>query len=237
MKPESDRSSAVPSPLALESALETIGRYRHVIWDWNGTLFDDVGLCVDLISELLIKRGLPPISIERYRDIFTFPVKNYYAATGLDLEREPFERVGREWMDEYERRKHGCALHPGMGELLEGIAARGIGQSILSAYSQHTLIELVGHCGLTKYFQHLYGLDNIYAASKVDQGRKLMAILGHGPGETLLIGDTAHDYDVAREVGADCLLIAHGHQSLERLAKLGVPVFRGFAGVCDPKSV
>jgi len=39
-----------------------------------------------------------------------------------------------------------------------------------------------------------------------------------------LIGDTVHDYEVAREIGAKCLLIAGGHQSIEKLTACGVPV-------------
>ncbi len=51
-----------------------------------------------------------------------------------------------------------------------------------------------------------------------------MQKLGNGKGETLLIGDTIHDFEVAREIGADCLLIANGHQSKGRLLTCGVPV-------------
>ena len=226
MQPTAHRPAG-PSPsstASIQRALGLLGPYRHVIWDWNGTLFDDVNLCVELISQLLDRRGLPALSLEKYRDIFTFPVRNYYVAAGLDFGNEPFEIVGREWMDSYERRKHECPLHLGTVELLKQLASRRVGQSILSAYSQHTLEQIVAHHGLLPFFQHLYGLDNIYAASKVVQGRKLMARLGHGPGQVVLIGDTIHDFEVAREIGADCLLVAHGHQSHARLASLGVPI-------------
>ncbi len=92
-----------------------------------------------------------------------------------------------------------------------------IGQSILSAYPQHTLEEMVDHFNLRKYFEHIAGLDNIYAASKLHLGKELMKRLGNGSGETLVIGDTIHDYDVAAEIGADCVLVANGHQSKNKL--------------------
>lgn len=46
---------------------------KHIIWDWNGTLFDDVDICVDNINWLLKKYNLPEITKEKYREIFTFP--------------------------------------------------------------------------------------------------------------------------------------------------------------------
>jgi phosphoglycolate phosphatase len=200
-------------------------KYKHIIWDWNGTLFDDVNFSVELINGLLAKYGLETISREHYSEIFQFPVKNYYAAAGFDFEKVSFEKVGKEWIAGYEKRKLEYGIYPGSAELLERISRLGIGQSILSAYSQHTLEEIVEHCGLTKYFAHLYGLNTIYAPSKVDLGKKLMNELGHKKGETLLIGDTEHDYDVATEIGADCILIANGHQSKSKLTKIGVPVY------------
>ncbi len=198
-----------------------IEKYKHIIWDWNGTILNDVNLCVELINWLALSRSLPPIDIDRYREVFTIPVKNYYAALGFDFEKESFEKLGRIWMDEYERRKFECGLYDGVTDLLNKINKLGIGQSILSAYSQHTLDELVDHYGLRKYFTHVVGLDNIYAASKLHLGKDLMSRLGNGKGETLLIGDTVHDFEVASEIGADSVLIANGHQSRRVLVECG----------------
>ena len=202
-----------------------ISNYKHIIWDWNGTLFNDVEICVSIVNNLLSKRNLPLLSREKYKEIFTFPVKDYYVTAGFDFEKESFEVIGKEWMDEYERRKHECDLSDSALQLLEKISSMKIDQSILSAYSQHTLVEIVKHFGLTKYFSHLVGLDNIYASSKVKLGKELMKKLELNSGEALLIGDTIHDFDVATEIGADCILLASGHQNHKNLLQCGVPVF------------
>lgn len=202
-----------------------ISNYKHIIWDWNGTLFNDVEVCVSIVNSLLAKRNLPPLSFEKYKEIFTFPVKDYYVTAGFDFEKESFEVVGKEWIDEYERRKHECGLSISTLPLLEKISSMKIDQSILSAYSQHTLVEVVESCGLKKYFSHLVGLDNIYASSKVKLGTELMKKLELNDGEALLIGDTTHDFDVATEIGADCILVASGHQNFKNLEQCGVPVF------------
>lgn len=202
-------------------------KYKHVIWDWNGTILDDVDLCVRVINRLKAARGQAPITAERYRGVFRFPVEEYYKDVGFDFSRETFREVGREWMDGYEKEKYTCALRAGVKEALERVSSSGAGQSVLSAYSQDFLTEAVGHYGLAGYFTRLRGLDNIYAPSKVALGKALMAELGYGKGETLMVGDTEHDLETARAIGADCVLLAGGHQSRERLEKAGAVVLDG----------
>jgi len=210
-----------------------ISKYKHIIWDWNGTLFNDVELSVSVVNNLLTKRNLAPLSIETYKEIFTFPVKDYYAAAGFDFEKESFETLGKEWMDEYEQRKHECGLSNSVLPLLEKVSAMKIEQSILSAYSQHTLVEVVSRYGLLKYFSHLVGLDNIYASSKALRGKELMKKLALKNGDALLIGDTTHDYDVATEIGAHCILLASGHQNKKNLLRCGVTVFNSTEELFD----
>lgn len=201
-----------------------IEKYKHIIWDWNGTLMNDVDLCVELINQLLEPRGLKTLAREDYRNIFTVPVRDYYAKVGFDFSKESFEYLGKLWIDEYEKRKFECGLYEGIANILERVNKLGIGQSILSAYAQPTLDLMVEHYDIKKYFTHVVGLDNIYAAGKIHLGIDLMKKLGNGKGETLIIGDMIHDFEVAQEIGADCVLLASGHQSYERLAKTGAKV-------------
>ena len=61
-----------------------------ILWDWNGTLLDDVEVALAAMNEMLARRGLSLLGgREPYRDIFTFPVREYYTAAGLDLSAEP----------------------------------------------------------------------------------------------------------------------------------------------------
>ncbi len=202
-----------------------IKKYKHIIWDWNGTILNDLNLCVDVGNNLFRKKNLPTISVEKYKSIFTIPVINYYIAAGFDFEKESYERVGKEWMDEYENRKYECSLHSGLLETMEKFKNLGIEQSLLSAYKQDKLVEMTEKFNLTKYFSHIVGLDNIYAAGKLELGKNLIKIIGNGHGETLMIGDTIHDFEVSQEIGADCFLVASGHQNKETLSKTGTKIF------------
>lgn len=195
-----------------------IKKYKHIIWDWNGTIFNDVELSVDLINSLLRQYQLKTVSLSEYRNIFTIPVREYYEKIGFDFSRDSFEVIGKLWMDEYERRKFECDLYEGIRDVFEKINSLNIRQSILSAYSQHTLDEMVRHYNLQKYFDNVAGLDNIYAASKLHLGVDLIKRVGCKPEEVLLIGDTLHDLEVATAIGANCALLTCGHQSKEKFS-------------------
>jgi phosphoglycolate phosphatase len=201
-----------------------INNYKHVIWDWNGTLLNDVDLCIDIINGILVKRKLQALSPDDYKRIFTFPVKDYYTSAGLDFTLDTFEVLGSEWMVEYEKRRDESCLYDGVNDILSYITNCGIKQSVLSAYMQNTLEDIINLMGLSDYFTHISGLDHIYAHGKIETGKALIKKIGLTKSEVVLIGDTIHDFEVASEIGAECILIASGHQSRERLLTCGVPV-------------
>jgi phosphoglycolate phosphatase len=200
-----------------------ISSYSHIIWDWNGTLLNDVELCADVFSNLLNKYNLPSVSVEEYRDIFTFPVKHYYEKAGLDFSKYSFEKLGKEWMDEYELRKNTCMLFGDTIVVLEYIKKKNIPQSILSAYPRKTLIEIIRLMQIESFFKYIYGLDHIYATGKKELGAELIKQI-NTDGRILFIGDTDHDFEVAESIGADCILISNGHQGKEKLLSTGAMV-------------
>lgn len=194
-----------------------INKYKHVIWDWNGTLLNDVDYCRKIINRILVENDLPKLSLQKYREIFTFPVQNYYEAAGLDFSKKSFEVLGKEFIDEYEANKLTCSLHDNAVEVLSLIHKQGIGQSVLSAYLHDNLVNILDHYDLRKYFDNIIGLDNIYAGSKTHLGLMLIEQLNLPGNEVLFIGDTLHDAEVAKAMGVDCVLIANGHQVKETL--------------------
>ncbi|GIK23138.1 MAG: HAD family hydrolase [Ignavibacteriota bacterium] len=194
-----------------------MNNYKHIIWDWNGTLLNDVDYSKNIINNILSDNDLPKLSLQKYREIFTFPVQDYYVAAGLDFSKTSFEILGRNFIDEYESKKLTCSLFNHAVEVLSLIHKKGITQSVLSAYLHENLVKILDHYGLTKYFDYVNGLDNIYAGSKVNIGLKLIEKINLPGDEILFIGDTLHDAEVANAMGVDCVLIANGHQVKEKL--------------------
>jgi len=200
-----------------------------VIWDWNGTLLDDLHLSVRIINQLLEKRSLPALSVDRYREVFTFPVKDYYKEIGFDFEQEPFEIPAREYIDIYNRDVSTCGLQDGAEDVLQRLRSNNVQQLILSAMEQNPLVENVKQNGILPFFETIKGLDNHYAASKLQNGQQLLKQAAISPQEVLLIGDTIHDFEVAEAIGCHCLLVANGHQSHERLASTGCEVINALS--------
>ena len=204
-----------------------IKNYQYIIWDWNGTLLDDVKLCADIMNNLLKARSLPTITLEKYREIFTFPVKDYYIKAGHDFVSESFEKIGKDFIEEYEKRKTECALYPFAAEVLEIMHSLKIEQHLLSAYKQNNLEDIIKHFGINEYFNSVRGLNHIYADGKIELGKQLMNDISNNGmvSKVLLIGDTIHDYEVAEGLSTDCLLVSNGHQNNDKLKSLNIPVF------------
>ncbi len=190
---------------------------KHVIWDWNGTLLDDVDACIDAINRMLLARALPLITRETYRAVFDFPVKSYYRRLGFALDREDWDAIAREFHGHYAETARTAPLHTGIPEVLDTLRQGAMGMSILSACERSILEDMLHRHRIRQYFTHVRGLDNLHAASKLDQGHALMTDLGIEPTAVLLIGDTRHDVEVAEALGCRHLLIASGHQHRGRL--------------------
>lgn len=205
--------------------------YAHIIWDWNGTLWDDTWLCVEINNHMLQRRGLAPITIDTYRDKLCFPVDRYYCQLGFDYASDPYRALAEEFIEEYERRRFECGLQDGAREWIQSLNDLGVPQAVLSAYQHNTLLQAVDHFGLTAYFNDIIGLNDIYASGKVENGKKYIAGLHIDPAGVLFIGDTIHDFEVAHAMGIRCILVANGHNSRARLETCGVPVFASLQDV------
>lgn len=198
--------------------------YKHIIWDWNGTLLDDVWLCVEVMNSTLSKRNMPLETLESYQRLFEFPVINYYKKLGFDFSHEPFEVLSTEFIQEYERRRWQCDLRAGALSILTKNVQKGLSQSIVSASSQSLLDGDVNHFEIRHMFSSANGVDNHHAFGKIEVGKRHITELALRPDEILFIGDTVHDYEVARAIDVDCWLIFSGHQDRDRLEACGVKV-------------
>lgn len=197
-------------------------RYTHLLWDFNGTVYDDLHACLDSVNFMLAERALPTLTAEGYREIFDFPVCDYYAKAGFDFEKEPFSVLAPLWVAEYQRRSRVCTVYSGVREVMEEVHARGIRQEILSATEAGMLEGQLRSLGICHLLDGWNGINNIHAA-----GKEALAIAwrdAHPTARVLFVGDTTHDAHVAALMGADCVLFEGGHMSRRRLEACGLPI-------------
>ena len=211
-----------PSP-ANAAPPPPVSPIRQVLWDWNGTLLDDLAYAIGVRNRTFPVFGLPRIgSVAEYRRQFTFPVRRYYERAGVT--DETFVAVAHAWMAEYVRGFGTVPLHVDAAEALARFAAAGVRQAVLSATRRDMLESQIARFPIRAYFTDVLGLSDIYARSKEAVGLDYLARCGVPAASTLMIGDTLHDAEVARAMGTGCVLVARGHQSRETLLTAGVPV-------------
>lgn len=199
---------------------------KHIFFDFNGTILNDVDLCLRLLNELLASQGKEGITLETYKRIFTFPIIRYYEAAGIDFSVESFDSLAVKFIQLYQPASMTCGLYNGVIETVKYLRGKGMHTYILSASEKGNLLEQCRQYGITPFFDEILGIDNIHAGGKTEIAIEFMRKSGIIPEEALFIGDTLHDCEVARAMGIGCRLVSCGHQSKAVLEQAGVPIYR-----------
>lgn len=195
---------------------------KHVIWDWNGTLLDDIDVSMDALNCILEKEHLPLVlDKNEYRKYFQFPVIEYYKKVGFDFEKTPFPVLAEAYMAYYQPHSMECSLHQGVHEVLSYIKKQGVHQYLLSASNLAFLHEQLENYDIMPYFEQVCGLDNIHANSKAELAKRFVSQQGFVCDEVVFIGDSVHDSEVAHGANCRCILIANGHEAKDKLQKSG----------------
>ena len=190
-----------------------------IFWDWNGTLLDDVDFTHGCLNWMLETHGYPQrYDLAEYREIFGFPIEEYYLRAGFDFARHPYPELAARFMEHYNAgvERH-CPAMANAAATLAELQRRGWQQAVLSASRRDYLIEQVRARGLEDYFTELLGLQDIYGVSKVQVGKDWLRNSGVDPAACVMVGDTTHDAEVAAAMGTKCVLCTSGHQSRARL--------------------
>jgi phosphoglycolate phosphatase len=196
---------------------------KHIIWDWNGTLQNDVLAAVVGINVLLKQRGMPLVDIQKHRELFSFPARNYYIALGFDLEKENWDEMSNTFIKAF-LAEPSTDLFDWTIPTLSYFKEHSVGMSLVSAAELKTLIKSVEKYGILHYFDNIVGLTDHGAGSKAENAKSLVSTFDIPLDEIYLIGDTSHDKEVADYVGCNCILVESGYESRERLLKSGAKV-------------
>lgn len=194
-----------------------------ILWDWNGTLLDDVALSSQVMMNLQKQYGLKPFeNAEQYRSVFGFPVKEYYKTAGFDFSKCDWDEISHAFIRQYMSQSKNLQLNSQALQALDYARKRGWKNVILSASEKNNLLTQLEQTGLSDFFDGVYALDNIDAGSKEELA--CQALAAHEGSHVFMIGDTLHDADCADSAGIDCILYEGGHQNRQRLLKAKKPV-------------
>lgn len=200
---------------------------RRVVWDWNGTLFDDLHVVLDAVNQTVRVLGLEMVTLNDYRDHYTRPVKLFYDhLAGRHLCEEEWRELDRRFHDGYRELMRHAGPTADAIPALEAVRAAGVPQSLLSMFPHPDLIPLVSRLGLAAYFERIDGLRGPPGDTKAGYlEAHLRELIGNAdPVDVLVVGDTPDDAIAAEHVGAQCVLYHNGAHHREALESVGVPV-------------
>lgn len=206
--------------------------YSLIIWDFNGTLLDDVKAALSCVNDMLERRKRNPITIEEYREHIDVPIRCFYEHF-FDLENEVYEELLPEYQKGYEYHLKQCGLTEYALEALELAKSKNIPQIILSSSQQSQIERLLDKYNILDYFDAVLGADNLLAGSKLERAKDYISEHGIDSSNTLVVGDLIHDYEVAEAISAACLLITSGHQDRKKLETVAARVEDSLKGLID----
>ncbi|MEI7034909.1 HAD family hydrolase [Streptomyces pratensis] len=201
----------------------------HLVWDWNGTLLDDMQAVVHATNAAFAEVGLAPVTLERYREMYCIPIPRFYERfLGWQPTEAEWERMDAGFHRYYTEQRVACGLTAGAEELLTGWQRAGRSQSLLSMYGHEQLVPAVRGYGIEPRFVRVDGRTGPSGGSKALHMERHFAALadaaGIAPEHSVVIGDALDDAVAAAHVGARAVLYTGGSHSRRSLEAAGVPV-------------
>jgi phosphoglycolate phosphatase len=197
---------------------------KLAVFDWNGTLLADTVQSWKAGNVCLEFYGGKAISLAQYRETFTFPIIHFYKKNGLEVDHvlKHKDAANTVFQAEYERLSATARTRTGTRSLLEWLRVRDVDCMILSNYRTQ---KIAAHCrrlGIDHYFKDIsaYDCDGstiMHSATKNERLSAYMKQRGFRPQDTVIIGDSTEEPDIARHLALSSIGILDGYITPARL--------------------
>ncbi|WP_329169515.1 HAD hydrolase-like protein [Streptomyces sp. NBC_01685] len=207
--------------------MATSGKHRtHLVWDWNGTLLDDIHAVLGATNAAFAEVDLEPLTLDQYREMYCVPIPKFYERLmGRLPTPAEWERMDGLFHRHYTEQRTACGLTEGVEELLTRWKVGGRSQSLLSMYGHEHLVPVVRGYGIERHFVRVDGRTGPSGGSKAQHVERHFEVLGEiAPESAVVIGDAVDDAVAAAHVGARAVLYTGGSHSRSSLEAAGVPV-------------
>lgn len=193
--------------------------YKVIIWDFNGTLIDDIDAALASVNDMLIRRKLPTINFEQYASYIDTPIIKFYEHIFDDLYSMDFNVIADEFNRGYEKHLKSHAVMPCAEEVLEYFNSLGKLQTVISATHIDKVNTRLREFELDGYFDKILAHNNLIAEDKTHLAINYFAEKDIKPHEAVVIGDCVADFKMAEALGCDCILTTQGHQSRKEFSE------------------
>lgn len=196
-------------------------RFDLIAFDWDGTLFDSTGLIVRCIQAACRDLGVTVPSDTDAAYVIGLGLHDalQHAAPGLPPERYP--ELGNRYRHHYFARQHELVLFPGVLEMLQALKARNHWLAVATGKGRRGLDEALAHAELRHVFDGTRTADETASKPNPLMLQELMREFGTAPERTLMIGDTTHDLQLARNAGTASVAVSYGAHEPEAFGAFG----------------
>jgi len=197
----------------------------HVVWDWNGTLVDDLPIVIESVNAALAAIGESPIAEDDYREHYARPVHRFYdRLLHRPISQDEWAMLDRVFHDRYREALDRVPLAADAVEAIDAVADRGWTQSILSMWGEEDLLACATKRGLVDRMALVQGNRNDSGGEKAAHLRRHLETLDVTPDTVVMVGDSLDDAAAAAAVGSGCVLYDGGSHHREELEETGMPV-------------
>ncbi len=196
-------------------------RFKLIVFDWDGTLMDSEARIVACIQAAFRDVGERPPSAERARNIIGLGLNEAMAVLWPEAEIADRQRV----VDRYRLHFLGgdqtpSELFQGARETIEWLGERGYLLAVATGKSRRGLNESLATTELAHAFHTTRCADDAFSKPNPEMLLQIMDELGVKASDTLMVGDTEYDLEMARSAGTGALAVCYGVHEPERLLKL-----------------
>ena len=186
----------------------------HIIWDYNGTVINDVDASVAAVNDMLTSRGLPTTTKTEYTDTVSLPLDKYYS--GLGITDADMSKLSQEFRKYCKKHENLINVFSDFYIVIEQAINLGIKNILISSlYNEFLFSDLEKH-DLIKYFDKIIGMNDTLVGSKFENAKTYIKQNELNPNNILFVGDLISDAQIAKKLGAKCVLIPNGHNSKQR---------------------
>lgn len=195
-------------------------RFRLLVFDWDGTLADSTAIISNAIQQACRDLELPAPAEADARFVIGLGLGDALRHVAPGLPVADYPRLSERYRYHYLARDPEIPLFAGAREMLDELDARGFLLAIATGKSRVGLTRALQQHGLADRFVASRCADEGFPKPHPDMLLTLMDRCGVAPGETLMIGDTTHDLELARNAGARALAVTYGAHTPAGLASL-----------------
>ena len=193
-------------------------RFRLIVFDWDGTLADSTAIIADAIRAACgdVGTAVPDPVAARYVIGLGLADALRHVAPALPMHRHA--ELTERFRHHYLARDGEIPLFEGVRDLLRELDDAGYFLAVATGKTRVGLDRALLHHGLRPRFHATRCADEGLPKPHPDMLLHLMATTGVAGGEALMIGDTTHDLDLARNAGAHALAVSYGAHDAAGLA-------------------